>query len=186
MRAAEIKLRVEKCNRRPVLSSGSDGEPSPSPAAALSPVLLTPVPTSPCPTYFLVSSLGAWGGPPVSGLGLSWEPHCCWWCFGHVRFDLQDGCPRGCAQVPRGPQTQWGCGGSRSCAHSVPPTLLFGAVSAAAKPGAKHPPIQQQRAPRRWLKYLVSSQPSKPEKSCPVVRYFRCNVFIRYIFKRMP
>lgn len=82
----------------------------------------------PCPPVPLISWFPPWGpgeDPPVSGLGLSWEPHCCWWCFGHVRFDLQDGCPRGCAQVPRGPQTQWGRGGSRSCAHSVPPTLLF-------------------------------------------------------------
>lgn len=31
----------------------------------------------------------------------------------------------------------------------------------------------------------TSTQPFKPEKCCPVVRYFKCNVFILYIFKHM-
>lgn len=96
------------------------------------------------------------------------------------------GVPRAVPRSLEDPKPSGDVGAAGAVPTACPLPCFFGAVSAAAKPGAKHPPIQQQRAPRRWLKYLVSSQPSKPEKSCPVVRYFRCNVFIRYIFKRMP
>lgn len=51
--------------------------------------------------------------------------------------------------------------------------------------GAKRSQVQQGRVTWRELKYLVSSQLSTPEMSCPVVRYFKYNVFILYIFIHM-
>lgn len=51
---------------------------------------------------------------------------------------------------------------------------------------ALEPSIQtQERVTQKELNYLKSSQLSTAEKSCPVVRYFKYNVFILYIFIHM-
>lgn len=63
----------------------------------------------------------------------------------------------------------------------------FGLLQLQRTAGAALEPLSQtqERVTQKELKYLEPSQLSTAEKSCPVVRYFKYNVFILYIFIHM-